>query len=53
MSVILQSADLLRSTFSAEHPSHPLVQDVKQKAALFDTAAAAYPIPPLASSVSA
>ncbi|KAJ3512131.1 hypothetical protein NLJ89_g3705 [Agrocybe chaxingu] len=34
--------------FASEHPSHPLVQDVAQKSAIFDQLAAAYTTPPQA-----
>ncbi|KAF7308569.1 Heme peroxidase [Mycena chlorophos] len=41
-------AEELWTRLSTEHPAHPLVVDVAQKAGLFDEACAKYPVPPLA-----
>ncbi|KDR80738.1 hypothetical protein GALMADRAFT_91339 [Galerina marginata CBS 339.88] len=45
--------DELWLTLVSEHPSHPLVQDVTQKADMFDQYAAVYVVPPQANTVSA
>ncbi|KAF8159444.1 coatomer complex protein [Crassisporium funariophilum] len=45
-------ADELWSKLAVEHPSHPLVQDVNQKADMFDQFASVYVVPPHANTVS-
>ncbi|KAJ7066640.1 coatomer complex protein [Mycena amicta] len=46
-------ADELWTRLSTEHPSHPLVVDVSQKADLFDEFCAKFTVPPLAISAAA
>lgn len=40
------------SKFAAQHSSHPLVEDVNEKAAMFDRYSSAFSIPPAAATVS-
>ncbi|KAF8966300.1 coatomer complex protein [Flammula alnicola] len=46
-------AEQLWSKFASQHPCHPLVEDVTQKAELFDRYSAAYVVPPQAATISA
>ncbi|KAF9482554.1 coatomer complex protein [Pholiota conissans] len=46
-------AEELWSKFAGQHPSHPLVQDVNEKAELFEQYSSAFIIPPAAATVSA
>ncbi|KAJ6515137.1 coatomer complex protein [Mycena vitilis] len=41
-------AEELWTRLKTEHPTHPLVEDLAQKANLFDESAAKFPVPPLA-----
>lgn len=45
--LLLMRVEIYRK-FINEHPSHPLVTDVAQKAGLFDEAAQNFEVPPLA-----
>ncbi|KAF8202155.1 coatomer complex protein [Pholiota molesta] len=45
-------AEELWSKFAAQHSSHPLVEDVNEKAAMFDQYSSAFSIPPAAATVS-
>lgn len=51
--ILLTVTDFSKSQMWNKHPDNPLVQDVSQKADIFDQAVAKFAVPPLASATAA